>query len=410
MRSRNYVLPLGLALLVLLIGWRIVTVNLDQQFALHASQAPSGWHVDSVSSQLAEAARSLPANPAAAIQIAMAAAQRWPGDGRPLAFIALVLEQQGKNADAQALVKTIDAAHPRTPSLQLEIGNFWLRQGKVDNALTHWATALRVQPSLATALFPTMLAIAEDPRNYALVKNSFSRPASWHENFFQYAVRSDAAIDTLKVLYHAAGTRDDSPSAAMRRAYLARLEKEKRWHDAFFVWFNGLTERQAAVLANIHDGGFEVDSPSEGFAWHLSDGKGIRVRPERVTGGSRALHVNFMGMHRSPPVLARQRLLLDPGSYRLTGKIKVDTMAALRGIRWELVCVETPDPPLATTAYFVGKMSWQMHSADFRVPDGCPAQEIRLALHPADAIQRNVSGSVWLDDLKIQPKQADMKS
>lgn len=192
----------------------------------------------------------------------------------------------------------------------------------------------------------------------------------------------------------------------MRKAYLDRLEREKRWSDAFFVWFNGLSDKQLAALNNIFDGDFEVDAPQEGFGWYYSQGNGIRIAPEPVTGGSRALHVAFLGTHRPPQMLARQRLLLDPGVYQLSGKIKVDTMAALHGLRWDLVCMDQPAPLLASTAYFVGKTPWQAYTVEFRVPESCAAQELRLTLHPADATQKNVSGSVWLDELRISLRQA----
>lgn len=390
-------------LLAMFLIWRVISVNIAQHAANQPVENAAIWQVDTPAIQLSDASELMTLDPAKAYQMALRGAWQYPADGRYFVLLAIMLERNQQIEEAKNLIRQLNQLNPRTPNIQLQTGNFWARQGELKLAMTSWGVAIQMQPQLRTAVFPTLLAIAEVPQNYNQVKEVFSRSHDWADEFFMYAVRNAAYIDTLKLLYSARMSVKNGPTSAMRGAYLDRLVRESRWTDAFFVWMNSLSDEQMKSLANVFDGGFEREAPEEGYAWRFAGNDSLRIMAEPTLGatGKRALHVGLLGTQRVPNVLASQRLLLDEGQYRFAGRIKVDNMAAVNGIRWEIVCLGTNARQLLVTEYFVDKMPWRNFGQAFEVPAGCEAQELRLTVHPTDAKRPNLTGSVWFDELLV---------
>lgn len=192
----------------------------------------------------------------------------------------------------------------------------------------------------------------------------------------------------------------------IRKDYLNRLMRESIWTDAYFVWLNGLSETQQLALGNVYDGGFEQDAPEEGFAWRFTEVEGLSIKAQQTQGASglNALHVAFKGARRNPAQLVAQSLLLDTGRYSLSGRVKLDNLAAVNGVRWQLICLSTAAEKLATSEYFIDKTQWRRFDFSFEVPDTCPAQELRLLLDSADISRANLTGSLWFDDIAVTRK------
>lgn len=390
-------------LLAMFLIWRVISVNIAQHAANQPVEKAAIWQVDTPEIQLNEASELMTLDLAKAYQMALRGAWQFPADGRFFLLLAIMLERNQQIEEAKNLIRQLNQLAPRTPNVQLQTGNFWARQSELKLAMTNWGVAIQMQPQLRTAVFPTLLAIAEVPQNYNQVKEVFSRPHDWADDFFIYAVRNAAYIDTLKLLYSARISIKNGPTGAMRRVYLDRLVRESRWTDAFFVWMNSLNDEQMQSLGNVFDGGFEREAPEEGYAWRFAANDSLRIMAEPTlgAGGKRALHVGLLGTQRVPGVLASQRLLLDEGQYRFAGRIKVDNMAAVNGIRWEIFCLGANARQLLATEYFVDKMPWRNFGQTFEVPAACEAQELRLAVHPTDAKRANLTGSAWFDDLLV---------
>jgi hypothetical protein len=102
--------------------------------------------------------------------------------------------------------------------------------------------------------------------------------------------------------------------------------------EAYIVWLNALTPDQRRGLGLLYDGGFELKPGGWGFDWHLRSGSHVFVDRERTHGsqGNKSLHLVFERGD-DPFDGVSQVLFLVPGTYRLSGNVRTDSLRTQGG-------------------------------------------------------------------------------
>jgi hypothetical protein len=383
--------------------WRMLSVNMTQYLSTMSPTFAADWPIYNTERVLAQAANLAASNPERAYVMVSHVAQNHPLNAQAWVMLGLLMEGKGQAKQSQQLMRWVATMFPNRPDTQLQLGNFWARQSNVLYAMHAWGRAIDMQPALRKALYPQILTLVEKPTNFVAARQAFAEPSAWADGFFRYAVNNAAYMETLKLIYYARLKTKTPLTDEIRRDYLGRLLRESMWTDAYFVWLNGLSASKQLALGHIYDGGFEQEVHVEGFSWRLVEVEGLTVRPQQIQGasGQYALHIEFKGAKRQPSLLASQILLLDAGPYLFSGRVKLESLSAVNGLRWELVCLTAASTVLATSQNFIDKMHWQSFNLPLEIPADCPAQMLRLLLDPVDAKRTNLSGSLWFDDLKI---------
>lgn len=393
----------ALGAVVLWLVWRIVVVNISQYLASENGAAAMLWNRDTPDALLSQAADATNTNPEQAQNLALEAMLRNPADGRAFLIQALLWEQAKKPALAEKAARLADFLAPRRSEIQLQLGSFWARSGNPTDALPHWSTAIEMRRELGNTLFPLMLSLADAPQSRPAFAKLLNDPPLWWTDFFLYALNNAAHQDTLKAIYLA---RINSPNGAgheERKIYLDHLLRTGIWEDAYFVWLNGLNAGELSVLGNINDGGFEREISDEGFGWRPATGNGFTVLTEPTYGctGAKALHITFLERP-SQTRLAVQYLMLDPGKYRLQGKVRLESLAAGKGLQWKVACVSGKKATeLTSSEHFLGSDHWKGFVSDLNVPEQCNAQMLSLEIDPAEDSLSDFGGEAWFDDLAI---------
>jgi hypothetical protein len=98
---------------------------------------------------------------------------------------------------------------------------------------------------------------------------------------------------------------------------------------------------------------------------------------------------------------AEQTLMLAPGAYRLQAGYRGE-LTGPRGLVWRIACTEG-GAPLGQSPMILGAASsWKEVEVAFTVPDkGCRVQHLRLSLDARMPSEQLVSGSVWIDEVRI---------
>ena len=94
----------------------------------------------------------------------------------------------------------------------------------------------------------------------------------------------------------------------------------------------------------------------------------------------------------------QQSLALAPGRHAMHASADNQTDAQ-RPFAWRISCREGTELlvlPLATSP------GWHPVEADFVVPTGCPGQVLRLELLARSIAERQVSGTLRVDDVRIR--------
>lgn len=395
---------LALGVVVMWLVWRIVVVNVSQHLAAENGAAALLWHRDNPDALLKQAADTAKANPERAQSLALAAMLQNPADGRAFLIMALLWEQEGKLAQAEQAARLADFLAPRRSEPQLQLGNFWARRGNAAEALPHWRRAIEMRDELRNSLFPLMLRLADAPPARPAFAGILNDPPLWWPSFFLYALNNAAHKETLKALYLARANSPGGAEHVERRAYIDHLMHTGMWTDAYFVWLNGLNANQLSALGNINNGGFEHEIADEGFGWRPATGDGFALLAEPTYGcnGEKALHVSLMGQPSRHP-LAHQYLMLDPGQYRLQGRVRLDSLSAGKGLLWVVACVnESGSSVLSRSEHFLGADHWKGFASDLVVPAQCTTQKLSLEIDRGTDSQTDYGGAAFFDDLAIK--------
>lgn len=392
-----------------LLGWRILVTGLADYYALQetpeAAASALRWQEGQPEALYQQAESLLESEPVAAGRLLQAAAWADPTDARIYVTLAeLWRAEEGRQAAADALMEQADVLGPVRTVVLAHSADFWWLRHRLDRMLERWSLLLRTQPAVAGTLYPALLNFAQNSEQQELLRPLLENPPTWWDGFFVYAAREAQQTDTVLFLYQQRQRGGQPPAVLEQRAYLDRLWQDARWPEAYQAWQEGLNEQQTRVLYRVYNGGFELPVTSVGFDWRMTSPRGAQVETAHTYGarGERALHVTFDGQRvQFRHVL--QYLLLEPGRYRLQGRVRPDSLRTALGLRWTVRCVMTKgDSLLAESERFLGSDDWRFFSFDFAVPEAeCPAQVLRLELEGHAALDFEVEGEIWFDDLAI---------
>lgn len=403
---RNFVLLLAAALLV----WRIASLGLSAHYAqpskegVEAADKALAWNGRNPEALVRRALALRTDAPEAAASLLAQAYAENPAAVRTLVVMAEMAQAQGDETRSQALLDTAVKLAPADPWVHRQAADYWVERGDLERALRHWSTALETAPESKVRLFPVLLKIAEDPGIRLAFKPFAASPPSWWEAFFTEVAAEASDVETVRVLYALRRESQQAPVMdAERKAYVARMMKSGYVAEAYVDWMSGLGREQRQQLGFLHDGGFELEPSQWGFGWR------IRSRPQALVdrgstygvAGEKALHLLFRN-HEGRFAGVSQLLFLDPGPYRLSGKVSTDSLESRGGIQWRVRCL-LPEPlELGASERFLGANEWRDFGFEFEVPTSCVLQEVRLVSAGKRNFEHKITGGAWFDRLFIR--------
>jgi hypothetical protein len=216
---------------------------------------------------------------------------------------------------------------------------------------------------------------------------------------------------------------DDASAADRVWPTVAEAEGKLQARDLFFYMDSlitrGQTERAKSVWATLLtrdpgiqrrmepgnllvNGDFEDNLLNGGFCWHYTKTDGVSVTVDTSTfhGGTRALALQFDGDGIS-----------DAGIYELV-PVKPGTRYALRGFTHSEELESANGARLVVTDYYAnknlmlgeeifGSTSWRETSGEFTT--GPETRMLKVSVVRAPSFGR-VRGTLWLDDLRLEPR------
>jgi tetratricopeptide (TPR) repeat protein len=397
------------------LAWRIVVVNMADQFAQSEdpddAAAAIKWDSTHSGALYVHANSILEKDPIQAKVELEASIRQDPANAPAYIALATLLEKQAHLVEAKRAVDTAVRMAPERVDVRSDAAAFWIRQNDLGKAIENWNVVLTFAPEIGRKLFPALTAVADDPAAQKAFATLLKQPVSWWPDFFAHVAANAPRLDTVRALYNlqAKGPNDATQDAL--RAYLERLQHDGYWTESYFVWLNSLDEVQIKNVGNLFNGGFEAPLTNLGFDWISKEAGYVLVEtgPTYGDSGTKALHVLFRGPRVAFKHLG-QYLMLAPGAYTLYGRVRVDDLEVQGnegGAHWVLYCLGTADP-VAASDRFAGTDQWRRFNVQFTVPEqGCPIQMLRLELAGRAALDFQVKGGVWFDDMGIDRQDLD---
>jgi hypothetical protein len=392
----------GLVCLALLLVWLVVVRGYADYLARVLPQRALTLNAGQPEALLMEADAALRAQRLDdAEQRARSALQAAPLLGPALRVLGAVAEARGDHDRAQSLIAMGVAVTPRDTA-----GQFWLAinalaDKDLSGSLQRLDRLLRVEPEIEADAFPILATIAISPAGVEAIAQTLALDPPWRREFIgQLILQAPAAVDVLRLFraIRAAGgdVHETETDQLMRR--LIGANDWKRLHRVLEV-----LPAQYGAGAGLSDGGFDGGESASVLGWELGRvaGADVLIADDPLQPGNRALQLVFHD-RRVPFRHVSQLLLLSPGAYRLTGRVRLLGLQAAQGLSWTLSCAADA-AVIGKSEHFLGSSDWRGFSMIFKVPaENCGGQRLLLAIDARIAAEQQVVGEAWFDDIRVE--------
>ncbi len=254
---------------------------------------------------------------------------------------------------------------------------------------------------LRAELIDRLVALSGVPANDDLIIAGLQRRPIWRDTFLT-ALAQKGAGTAFPDLADKLG--DVSPTGVAWQAYLQGLIGSGQSRTAYATWASLLPGGAAEGLGYLNDGGFEDPAPLPPFGWRIKGASGADIvyDTSKSASGKSSLKVTFVAPAAFQNV--QQVLILDPGSYQLSGKVRMSELEGARGVQWQLACVSGNQGVVTgSSAVFLGSGDWSDFSFPFAIPTtACDYQVLQLVVPARIQSELELRGTIWFDDLKIE--------
>lgn len=300
---------------------------------------------------------------------------------------------------ALTLVEAAQRLSRRDQGTQVWLIEHSIREGRADQALVHFDTALRTSWQSQQALFPLLASTLADRSLFDALMARLRRNPEWRVPFLAYLVDQDAnPAQTARLARQFLDPRKPEEREAIA-THLAQLAASREFDLAWgsYVHFGlaGADEQARGALIN---GGFEREAGVAPFAWWYAEEPDLFAIPRSGPDGRGGV-LEVAAISGRTGEVARQLVRLAPGAYRLAAEfgdvpadeferpeLKVD--CAGRDARRTLVSLR----PAASGE------ARRSASTEFAIPAGCPFQWVSVSVAGDDSEGGPLP---WVDSIEL---------
>ena len=329
--------------------------------------------------------------------------QLAPNDYRWWIELGRAREQADKSPQAEAALVHATKLAPANVFLRWQLGNFYLRQGRADEAFA----ALRLATSKNHVYRDQVFSLAWDYFDKDVEKLEAS------------VVTDTSVYPTLAMFYSVRGRAADAV-----RVWAKLSDEQKAEYPQFSkVMAQGLFDKrffaQSIVFASqsefdpdalpftVSNAGFEKSvsmADSTLFGWKVTrtDTKLDVASDQSVKhSGSRSMRISFKGYAKAELYNLFQTVVVSPStSYKLKFWLRTESLKSGGGPQIEIV--NANDDKLLTTSrpFSQGTNDWQEVVIDIMTPENCDGITIRTArAYCGDNCP--IVGTIWYDDFEL---------
>lgn len=155
----------------------------------------------------------------------------------------------------------------------------------------------------------------------------------------------------------------------------------------------------------LFNGNFEFEPSPSPFDWDFAHAQGVDVARDCSTTKpvDCSLRISFAGTQNLDFAAASQMAFVTPGPYHLRASIRTEGLTTDQGIRFRIADAELPTSLDVTFRQFKGTMSWSPVDQDFVVLAATRLLRIQVIRQPSLKFGNKISGTVWINNLKLEP-------
>jgi tetratricopeptide (TPR) repeat protein len=333
-----------------------------------------------------------------------------PEDYRWWIELGRAYEQAGRaDLAREALLRAVEF-NPNYTYPSWQYGNFELRRGEADAAVSALIRSARTSGVYREQVFPVLWDYFE--RDAALLDGV----AAGHPELLAgltkfYASRelADEALAAWRRMSDADRERNRAVGALVAQALF-----EKRYFGAASEFVRSLGLQTDVAVGALANGGFEnefADGRQTLFGWYPVRRDKVELKEDQTVkkSGRRSLRMTFKGFSGTELANLFQVFAVEPGTtYRLTFWLRTEGLRSEAPVTVDVAGINAADlrksevvpGTVASVAFPGGTAEWREESVEFSVPDGVQGLQIRFNRVSCGA-DCPIVGTLWADDFVL---------
>lgn len=335
-------------------------------------------------------------DPRRAAALARRALVLGPLEPTPLRVLAMLEVQRGNETGAHRLMTLAAERSRRDVLAQGWLLERALSQGRYGEVFLRVDVILRQSPDLTEGVAEATAPALSDPRAVEALAARLAAAPPWRETFMRYLIAGAPDVAAPQRVLAAMQARGVAPSRVESELLVSRLVALRRFREAKAAW--RAHTPGAAADALVYDGAFRGLPGGPPFNWEPTKAADATVDIAQAPDGTPALYVRYQAAKTT--ALVGQLLLLEPGAYRLSGRVVFDEPRPGEQLAWTIWCVNAAGEAIAETAQAGDGGGWRSFSTDFVTPAGdCAAQWLGLHSIGQDSF---FELGAWYTGLKVE--------
>lgn len=318
-------------------------------------------------------------------------------------------EWNGQEEDAMRAYSKAVELFPNSPKLNWKVGNFFIRNGRTEEALQSLQRVVRGDPKLRALTFDLAWRATPDPDMIlnVLVPREVDTLFSYLD-YLTHSHRYDEARKVWKALLDLGEPFRARPALRyVNRLLRARLTDQAVgvWDDLYFAHPLFKKRKPASELNLVENGDFDDPLFGYGFDWLFQPQKAAAIHVDRFSyySGTRALRITFRGNENVHFGHVMKFVPVQPNTrYTFTAYMKTNDITTDKGPHFVLEDAADPEALSFRTENLLGSTGWRPQTLKFQTGPETRLIRLRIVRNPSQRIDNQIAGRVWIDRVMLR--------
>ncbi len=335
------------------------------------------------------------------------AVERDPNQAQLWAELGGAYRAAGRPGDAREAYEQARELFPNSPSINWRLGNFYIQQGRVEEALAALRKALLGDPQLRLPAYE--LIWTAGVKRELILARMIPPDVDIYFHYLNYLVRTDRLEAAVQVWERLLDLEQGfEPHATF--PYLDALIRGRRIDQLTEVW-EAVINRNASLFRRqpwdqnlILNGDFESQILNGGLGWRIRPAEGVVVKVDTLTffDGTRSLKIQFGGELNLDYRHITHHVSVRPDTnYRFVAYTRARSITTDSGPRLELVDFYNRNEWFFHTGDIVGTSSWTRHELEFTTGRDTKLLTLRVVRAPSQKFDNKIAGTLWVDRVSL---------
>jgi hypothetical protein len=323
------------------------------------------------------------------------------------AALGYLYEWDGQPENAQAAFERASFLFPGSVVISWKMGNFYLRQGRLDLAFPSLQKAMLGDLDLAHSSFELVWQASGDP--HLIAAKLVPERQDLLLAYLDYLVTTDRMDEAARVWKRLVEKGFESePRAAF--PYLDALIQHRQIDQLKDAWMNLEKTNPPRFGDRVSDtnlitnGDFESKILNGGLDWRISPTAGVVVSVDSVNyfDGTHSLRIRFDGKHNLFYESIFQYVPVKANTtYRFSGYMRIQDITTDSGLRFQCFDADEPAKPVFESDNLVGTTSWLPQQAEFTTGPATRLLVIRVVRPASRKFDNQIAGTAWIDRMSL---------